>query len=188
MKYLGLLVCLCLILNGCASFGGHNSGYRSHLRNGQENLDKKQYGESLKEFSMAINKEEDPAKQMAPTVMIGETYLARNEVRKASKVAVEATTRWPDSFQAWELSGKVKLKQGYLEEAVNDFDKALSLAKKSEDKKRILSPYNLAKGLRFYVLADMQNAEKCFLKITDPKLAREARLRSREILGVSMGS
>jgi len=144
------------------------------------------YDKSIKEFTEALRLGEKMRKAMIPTVMLGETYVKSNEIGKARKIADESLEKWPAEACAWELSGKVDLKQNRLEDAEESFSRAFELAKKKEDKERINSLISLTKGLQSYSQANMQSTRQHFAQIKTRKLAKDVKGKSKAILGVDV--
>jgi len=180
--FIGALLC-----TGCASTNSTaRSAYNAHLTKGEHYIASANYEKSLSEFTQALQFGEQIKKTKIPTIMLGETYVMGNEIGKASKIADQAIESWPNESSAWELCGKVELKQNSLGEAERSFEKALKLAKKKEDKERLTSLISLTKGLNAYGQANMQSTKQCFSEIKDIKLAKDVKEKSKKYLGVEV--
>ena len=187
-KLLILVLGASILVSGCAGVNRKiGASYKEHLSKGQYYMETDKYDKSVKEFTEALKLGEQMNKARIPTIMLGEAYVKGNEIGKAAKIADEATQKWPRDASAWELAGKVELKQNRLKEAGYSLERALELARSKEDKKRINSLLSLAKGLQSYSRANMQSTKQHFLEIKDMKLAKDVKVKSKSILGVDMG-
>lgn len=184
------IVSILLIIFLCAGCAGlpHREGalYNSSLIKGQKYLIANQYKEAVEAFTKALELGKKTNKTMLPTVMLGETHVKGDELNAAKNIAEEAVAKWPKESCAWELLGKVNLKRNRLDEAESSFQKALELSKNKGEKERLNSLINLTKALRSYSQADMQSSKKFFNEVKDESLAKEIRIKTKEILKMDL--
>ena len=162
--------------------------YQAHLALGEAHLNAARYEKASKEFAKALEIGRKTGKVLVPGVMLGETCIRQGELGEAEKIGREVVERSPKQPAGWELLGKAALKSGRYAEAQDHFVKALGLAKKRNEKKRLGSLVSLTKALRAYAVADVETARRYFDEIKDETIAAEVRSKAPAALKMSFGS
>lgn len=187
MKEVLIIAIVMFLVTGCSSLSRVQQGnINSYLTQGQRYLVANEYSQATEAFVKAIELGKKTNKTMLPQVMLGETYVKSGDFNAAKNIAEEAVAKWPKESCAWELLGKVNFKRNQLEEAETSFQKALELSKNKTEKQRLNSLISLTKALRSYTQADIQNAEKFFNAIKDEKLAKEVKVKTKEVLKMDL--
>ena len=187
MKEVLIIAIAMFLITGCSTLSRMQQGnHNSYLIQGQRYLAVNDYKQAEESFIQAIELGKKTNKTMLPQVMLGETYVKSGDLNAAKNIAEEAVTKWPNESCAWELLGKVNFKRNQLDEAETSFQKALELSKNKAEKQRLNSLISLTKALHSYAQADIQSAEKFFNAIKDEKLAKEVKVKTKEILKMDL--
>ena len=174
------------ICTGCATLESkQRAAYQGHLSKGQRYLTATKYERAAREFTSALEIPGQPDRGALAGILLAETHLKQGQIDTAAELAADLTANHPAQSGAWELSGKIHLKQGRWTQAEADITKALELAEAAEQM-RLQSLLALVRGSKAYAHGCITEARQHWSAVSDPVLRRAMLAKTDDILEINI--